>query len=220
MNVIIGMTDMVLDTELTPGQRHDLDRLRAAAIGLLAIINDILDASKIEAGKMTIEVVDMSLRAAIREAAALFAPAASAKALALTASVADDVPDAVKGDPVRFRQTLVNLVGNAVKFTDDGTIAVEATLVRRTATHAVVRVSVRDTGVGIPPERQASIFDSFAQGGESTTRLYGGTGLGLAICRQLVTLMAGRMGVESAPGAGSTFWFELTLECRSAAVAA
>ena len=215
MNVIIGMTDMVLDTELASEQRANLERVRAAAIGLLAIINDILDASKIEAGKMTVEAVDMDLRCTIEEAAGLLVPAATAKGLALTCKIAPDVPAQLMGDPVRVRQTLVNLVGNAVKFTDAGAITVEARVLRRASSHVVVRVSVTDTGIGVPPERQAGLFESFAQGDDSTTRVYGGTGLGLAICRQLVTLMGGHMGVESQPGRGSTFWFELTMKCRT-----
>ena len=221
MNVIIGMTDMVLDTDLGSEQRANLERVRAAAIGLLAIINDILDASKIEAGKLTIEAVDMDLRRTLVEAAGLLVPAASAKGLSLTCVIEPDVPAQVKGDPVRVRQTLVNLVGNAVKFTDRGAITVEARVLRRAPSHVVVRVSVIDTGIGIPPERQAGLFESFAQGDDSTTRVYGGTGLGLAICRQLVTLMGGHMGLESQPGRGSTFWFELTMPTRGAdAVAA
>ena len=215
MNVIIGMTDMVLDTELASEQRANLERVRAAAIGLLAIINDILDASKIEAGKMTVEAVDMDLRRTIEEAAGLLVPAATAKGLSLTCMIAPDVPAQLMGDPVRVRQTLVNLVGNAVKFTDAGAITVEARVLRRASSHVVVRVSVTDTGIGVPPERQAGLFESFAQGDDSTTRVYGGTGLGLAICRQLVTLMGGHMGVESQPGRGSTFWFELTMKCRT-----
>jgi len=221
MNVIIGMTDMVLDTDLRSDQRANLERVRAAAIGLLAIINDILDASKIEAGKLTIEAVDMDLRRTLVEAAGLLIPAARAKGLSLTCVIEPDVPAQVKGDPVRVRQTLVNLVGNAVKFTDRGAITVEARVLRRASSHVVVRVSVIDTGIGIPPERQAGLFESFAQGDDSTTRVYGGTGLGLAICRQLVTLMGGHMGLESQPGRGSTFWFELTMPTRGAdAVAA
>ena len=221
MNVIIGMTDMVLDTDLGSEQRANLERVRAAAIGLLAIINDILDASKIEAGKLTIEAVDMDLRRTLVEAAGLLVPAASAKGLSLTCVIEPDVPAQVKGDPVRVRQTLVNLVGNAVKFTDRGAITVEARVLRRASSHVVVRVSVMDTGIGIPPERQAGLFESFAQGDDSTTRVYGGTGLGLAICRQLVTLMGGHMGLESQPGRGSTFWFELTMSTTGAdAVAA
>jgi two-component system sensor histidine kinase/response regulator len=220
LNVIIGMAEMTLDDELPAASRASVGRMRAAAIDLLAIINDILDASKIEAGKMTIEVVDLDLRRTIEEAAALLAPAASGKGLALTVTLAPELPEQVKGDPVRLRQTLVNLVGNAVKFTDTGSITVDARVVRRTASHATIRLAVADTGVGIPADRQARIFESFAQGDDSTSRLYGGTGLGLAICRQLVTLMGGRMGLESEPGRGSTFWLELTLPVSTAAAVA
>src|SRR3989441_9844877 len=144
MNVIIGMTDMVLDTELASAQRANLERVRAAAIGLLAIINDILDASKIEAGKMTVEAVDMDLRRTIEEAAGLLVPAATAKGLALTCMIAPDVPAQLMGDPVRVRQTLVNLVGNAVKFTDAGAITAEARGLRRASSHVVVGVSVTE----------------------------------------------------------------------------
>ncbi|HLK10759.1 MAG TPA: ATP-binding protein [Candidatus Binatia bacterium] len=212
MNVIIGMTDMVLDSALTAEQRDALARVRAAAIGLLGIINDVLDASKIEAGRMTIEVVEMNLRRTIEDAAGLLTPAAATKGLTLAVVIPPDLPARLKGDPVRLRQTLVNLIGNAVKFTEAGSVTVEASVVQRRRAHVTVRLSVTDTGIGIPPERQASIFESFAQGDDSTTRVYGGTGLGLAICRDLVTLMGGRMGVESEPGRGSAFWLELTLE--------
>jgi protein-histidine pros-kinase len=220
MNVIIGLTEMVLDTTLTEGQRADLRRVRESAVGLLAILNDILDASKIEAGKMTVEMVDMDLRRAIEEATSLLAPAAGAKGLALTWSVAPDVPARLKGDPVRLRQALVNLVGNAVKFTERGRVVVEACVIERQTSGTRVRIAVTDTGIGVPPDRQAAIFESFAQADESTNRLYGGTGLGLSISRQLVALMGGRMGVDSVPGAGSTFWIELTMEEVAAAAAA
>jgi len=220
MNVIIGMTDIVLDGTLAEDQRADLTRVRAAAIGLLDIINDILDASKIEAGKMAIEVVDLDLRRAIEEVVTLLTPAATGKGLALTATIAAGIPTAMKGDPVRIRQTLVNLVSNAIKFTERGSVDVDASVLRRTPTHLTVRLRVRDTGIGIARDRQAAIFDSFTQGDDSTTRLHGGTGLGLAISRQLVTLMGGAMGLESTPGRGSTFWFDLTLESAGAAAAA
>ncbi len=213
LNVVIGMTDMVLDGPLTPEQRDNLTRGRAAAIGLLAIINDILDASKIEAGKMTIQVVDMDLRATVEDAAGMLAAAAAAKGLTLSCAIAADVPRSVRGDPVRVRQTIVNLLGNAVKFTDAGAIAVDVRALRHQPSRVTVRVSVTDTGIGIARDRQSRIFESFAQGDDGTAR--GGTGLGLAICRQLVALMGGRMGLESEPGRGSTFWFELPLE-RSA----
>jgi signal transduction histidine kinase len=220
MNVIIGMTDMVLDTELAVAQRRDLERVRAAALGLLSIINDVLDEATIESGKMKIEIVEMDLRRTIDDALSLFAPAATTKGLSLTRHLPSDLPAQVKGDPSRIRQTLVNLIGNAVKFTDAGTITVNARVTKQTSASVVVRVSVVDTGIGIPLDRQAAIFDSFVQADEGTTRQYGGTGLGLAICRDLITLMGGRMGLDSEPGRGSTFWFDLTLECPTVAAVA
>jgi two-component system sensor histidine kinase/response regulator len=212
MNIIVGMTEMVLDGSLTPAQRTDLTRVHDSAVGLLAIINDILDASKIEAGKMTIERVEMDLRRTLEEAVALLAPAAAAKQLALEWRVAPDVPGRLKGDPVRLRQALVNLVANAVKFTESGSVRVEATVAQRTVSSTSVRIAVVDTGIGIAPERQAAIFESFEQASEITHRTYGGTGLGLSICRDLVALMGGRMGLESAPGHGSAFWIELPMD--------
>jgi signal transduction histidine kinase len=217
LNVILGMVDMVLDGELEAGQRHDLGRARAAALGLLGIINDILDASKIEAGKMTIHPVDIDLVETVETAVGMLAPAATAKGLALGCEVARDVPRRVKGDPLRIRQTLINLVGNAVKFTEAGGIAVDVRVVRTQGARSTVRVTVADTGIGIPRDRQARIFESFAQGDDGTTRIYGGTGLGLTISRQLVALMGGELGVDSEPGSGSTFWFELSLEMPAGA---
>lgn len=215
LHVILGMTDIVLDGSLADEQRENLARARRAAIALLSIINDILDASKIEAGKMTIEVVEMDLRQVVEDAVALLAPAAAGKGLSLCAVIAPELPGRLKGDPVRVRQTLVNLVGNAVKFTDTGSVTVRVLVLRRSASHVVVRLDVVDTGIGVPVDRRSAVFDSFAQADVSTTRLYGGTGLGLAISRQLVTLMGGRIGLESEPGCGSTFWIELGFECAS-----
>jgi PAS domain S-box-containing protein len=217
MNVIIGLTEMLLDSPLTNAQRADLDRVRDGAVGLLAILNDVLDTSKIEAGKLSLEIVDMDARRTIEEAVGLLAPAAAAKGLSLTCAVSPELPARVKGDPVRLRQALVNLVSNAVKFTEAGSVTVEATMVRRTADGVVARLTVRDTGIGIPEARQAAIFESFTQADESTNRVYGGTGLGLSICRSLVALMGGRMGLESVPGRGSTFWIELGLGRAAAA---
>jgi PAS domain S-box-containing protein len=220
MNVIIGLTEMLLDTSLAPEQRGDLARVRGSAVGLLAIINDILDASKIEAGKMTIERVEMDLRRTIEESVGLLAPAAAAKQLHLAWRVAPDVPSRLKGDPVRLRQALVNLVGNAVKFTETGSVGVEAIVIQRTVSSTMMRIAVVDTGIGIAPDRQAAIFESFEQASETTNRVYGGTGLGLSICRELVALMGGRMGLESTLGRGSTFWIELPMESAPAVAAA
>jgi signal transduction histidine kinase len=209
MNVIIGMIDMVLDSTLDADQRYGLGRARAGAISLLGIINDVLDASKIEAGKMTIEAVDMDLAATIREAVEIIVPAATAKGLRLDATLAADLPAQVRGDPVRLRQILINLLGNAVKFTSTGGVRLE---VRPTETAALVQFSVRDTGVGIAPDKLATIFEPFEQADVSTTRTHGGTGLGLAICTHLVARMNGRMWVESEPDRGATFHFTARLE--------
>jgi PAS domain S-box-containing protein len=219
MNVIIGMTEIVLDTPLTPAQRGDVTRVRDTAIGLLGIINDVLDTSKIEAGKMTVDLIDVDVRRTIEESVGLLASAATAKGLDLTWRVAPDAPACIKGDPVRLRQALVNLIGNAVKFTHVGSVVVEARAVQHEASSAV-RIAVTDTGIGVPPECQATIFENFAQGDESTSRIYGGTGLGLSISRHLITMMGGRMGLESTLGRGSTFWLELPIARRTPAVAA
>jgi len=214
INVIVGMIDMVLDSELSDEQRSDLDRARSASMNLLAIINDVLDASKIEAGKMSVEMVEMDLRGTIEEALDLLTPAATKKGLSLRCVVAQALPGCVHGDPGRLRQILVNLLGNAVKFTSAGEVvlkvqgpsAEEAGPGDAGASY-LVHFSVSDSGIGIAPDRQAKIFEPFEQGDRSTTRTYGGTGLGLPICAQLVALMGGRIWVESKPGRGSTFHF-------------
>jgi PAS domain S-box-containing protein len=212
LNIIIGMTDMALDGELANETRAHLGSVRSAATSLLAIINDILDFSKIEAGKMTIDQSDFSLHSSIEDVVALFARSAREKGLGLSCRLPPDLPARLKGDAGRLRQLLTNLIGNAIKFTDGGTVTVDARMVCETPTSADVRVSVIDTGIGIPRERQAVVFESFTQADGGITSRYGGTGLGLTICRQLVELMGGRIGLESEPGKGSTFWFELTLE--------
>ncbi len=212
MNVIIGMTDMALDTDLAPEPREYLDRVRVAATALLGIINDVLDYSRMEEGKLTLQRVEMSLHAAIEEVVVLLTPTAAAKRLALTGAIDADVPACVVGDPGRVRQVLTNLVGNALKFTETGSVTV-AVSVRATAENRVtVRIAVRDTGIGIAPAQQAAIFERFTQADTSTTSRYGGSGLGLTICRELVTLMGGAMGIESAPGAGTTIWFDVAFE--------
>jgi len=209
MNVIIGMADMALDTERPAEAREYVATARSAAVALLGILNDVLDHSKMEAGKLAVERVAISVREIIDEVVRSLAMTAARKGVALNCRT-DPLPERLQGDPVRVRQVLMNLVGNAIKFTDAGAVTIE-TRAAETPTHATITVAVRDTGIGIPPDRQAEIFESFTQADSSTTRRYGGTGLGLTICRQLVALMGGTIGVESAVGRGSTFWFELTL---------
>ena len=219
MNVFLGMIDMVLDTSLEAGQREDLGRARSAAVGLLAIINDVLDASKIEAGKLRIEVGELALRQTIDEALAVIRPAAEQKALSLRCTVASRLPDRLRGDPVRLRQILVNLLGNAVKFTPAGTVAldVRASTADGTDDACVVHFTVRDTGIGIARDQLAAVFEPFVQADVSTTRTHGGTGLGLSICRHLVEMMGGRIWVESEPGRGTAFHFTARLERPSQA---
>ncbi len=212
MNGILGMTALLLGTPLLPKQQHWARTVQTSAESLLTVINDILDFSKIEAGKMTLEAVDFSPHRMLGEIQDLLAPRAAEKGLTLTTSLTADLPTHLRGDPARLRQILVNLAGNALKFTERGQVAIEASVVRETESHVEMRLSVRDSGIGIPPERQQAIFDSFTQADGSVTRRYGGTGLGLAICVRLTNLMAGRIGVESEPGRGSTFWVMLTLE--------
>jgi signal transduction histidine kinase/DNA-binding response OmpR family regulator/HPt (histidine-containing phosphotransfer) domain-containing protein len=209
MNGVLGMIGLLLDTPLSAEQRDYAVTVHHSAEALLTVINDILDFSKIEAGKMTLDTLDFSLCSVMEEVADLLGPRAHDKRLELATLVATDVPDALRGDPARLRQMLVNLVSNAIKFTDVGDVTMQADLVAQSAAQITVRLSVRDTGIGIAPERHAAIFESFTQADGSTTRRYGGTGLGLTICRQLAELMGGKIGLESVPGRGSMFWAEL-----------
>ncbi len=219
MNGIIGMTEIALDSDDVTEQRYCLGRARACAENLLGIINDILDFSKIEAGKLTIERVPFNLRTVIEEVADLVAPRIQEKQLALSCAAPPASCEHLIGDPQRVRQVLTNLVGNAIKFTDAGSVTVGADVLMETQTHARLRLTVRDTGIGIAKDRHALIFESFVQADGSTTSRHGGTGLGLTITRQLVELMDGTMGLESAPGTGSTFWVELALEKASVVAA-
>ncbi len=216
MNGIIGMTGMLLETHQTPEQRDITETIQSSADALLTVINDILDFSKIEAGKLTIDVVAFDLRRLMEDVAEMLAPRAWEKDIELTCVVSGHLPEFLEGDPGRLRQVLTNLVGNAIKFTHAGEVSMEARLLDQTPSTAHFRITVTDTGVGIPSDRHAAIFDSFTQADGSTTRRYGGTGLGLAISRQLVELLGGRIGLESEPGRGSTFWVELNLPRHTA----
>ena len=210
MNGIIGMTELALDTELTAEQREYLEMAKSSADYLLTVINDILDFSKIEAGKLEIENIDFRLRDCVEETTATLALRAHKKGLELACHVWPDVPDALVGDRGRLRQILVNLAGNAIKFTERGEVVVEVRNAAATPSHSgdrTLHFSVRDTGIGIAPEKIGLLFQSFSQVDSSTTRKYGGTGLGLAISAQLARLMGGRTWVESEPGRGSTFHF-------------
>ncbi|RMF49163.1 MAG: response regulator [Anaerolineae bacterium] len=212
MNGIIGMIELALDTELTVEQRDYINTARESAEALLSLLNDILDFSKIEAGQLDLEIIDFDLRTTVEGVAQTLAKKAEDKGLEMACLVYHNVPSALRGDPGRLRQVLVNLVGNAIKFTEQGEVLIRAELLEEDAREVVVRFEVVDTGIGIPPERQKAIFERFVQADGSTTRKYGGTGLGLAISRQLVEMMGGEMGVQSEVGKGSTFWFTARFE--------
>ncbi len=209
MNGVIGMLELALDTPLTHEQTDYLQTSLQSAEALLTLLNDILDFSKIEAGRLELETIDFDLRNVVEDVAYTLAKRAQDKGLEIVCLIHPDLASDLKGDPGRLRQILVNLLGNAIKFTHFGEIVVQAEPVEETDTHATIRFAVNDTGVGIPGERLAAIFDRFTQADGSTTRQYGGTGLGLAISKQLVDAMGGKIGVESKPGVGSTFWFEI-----------
>ncbi len=214
MNGVLGCTQLLQETSLTESQRELVVTMQRSAEALLALVNDILDFSKIEADKMTLEVADVDLRSLVKDVVTLVAELARRKGVALTTHVAGDVPPLFRGDPVRLRQVLFNLVGNAIKFTQKGSVDVSVALDALSepgAEASIIRWTVTDTGIGMTESQQARLFEAYAQAEASTARRFGGTGLGLMICRQLVELMGGTISVESAPGQGSTFSYTTSL---------
>jgi len=209
MNGVIGMTSLLAETQLDKDQRHFVDGIRQSADSLLAIINDLLDFSKIEAGMLRLEHAEFELVPLVEGVLSLLSEPAESRNLELTASIEADVPKYVQSDSARLRQVLVNLVGNAVKFTQQGEVALSVTCIERSGADAMLRFEVRDTGIGIAPQAQAKLFNAFVQADGSTARRFGGTGLGLAISKQLVEAIGGEIGVDSRPGEGSKFWFTL-----------
>ena len=212
MNGVIGMTSLLLETELTDEQRGYAEIVNRSGENLLSLINDILDFSKIEAGRLDMEILDFDLRTTLEDTAEMLTFRAQEAGLELICHIDPTVPTHLKGDPGRLRQIITNLAGNAIKFTHEGEVVIGAELESEQGENVVIRFSVRDTGIGIPQSRLAAIFEPFTQADGSTTRKYGGTGLGLTICKQLTELMGGTIGIDSEVGKGSTFWFTARFE--------
>lgn len=216
MNGIIGMLELTQGTSLTHEQKDFLDTAKESADSLLSLLNDILDFAKIESGYLTLEEIDFDPRYTVESVTTAIAPRAESKGLEMLCLIQPNIPSRIVGDPGRVRQILMNLAGNAIKFTSHGEIVIRAALENIDGDQVTIKFAVTDTGIGIPPERQAAIFDRFVQVDSSTTRKYGGTGLGLAISKQLVDLMQGKIGIISEPNAGSTFWFTAVFKKSSA----
>lgn len=212
MNGVLGMSELLLRTQMTDRQREQVTMIQSCGKTLLNIINDILDLSKIEADKLELEIIEFDLHKTVEDVVDLFDEPAQRKDLELACLITNDVQSALLGDQIRLRQILYNLIGNAVKFTNEGEIVVKVSTIQDTRNMTLIRCEVKDTGIGLSPENQVRIFDSFTQAEASTTRKYGGTGLGLSICKQLVEKMGGKIGVKSELGKGAMFWFTVWLE--------